>query len=224
MKGQDKEKKPEKVTKDASPEKAVQEVYPDFTDLINEENPKAYASQTGSKHFTVPTQMRILRQFCAKNKCTFRIRSVPTISALTHTVTTTVMIIGSNGMTIAEASSSSTKYAFNYAPMMREAATEIADTVSTGRALAKLGISPDGAFTSAEENVIFQFMKDNSSITEKQITHAANLFAGLSLEVKNMVKEKGQQITDLLSLVDGPNMTRALFEERVLAHLNTLKI
>jgi hypothetical protein len=225
MKGtKDAESTPEKKPAKASPAGTKEPVYValDFTEQINKYIGGAYESQaTKQKHFSVPVQMKILREFCKDNKVTPVVKIEASVNNLVHSVVATIEVLYPDGNLVGRASGASSKYAFNYAAMSREAATEIADTVATGRALAKLGITPDGTFTSEEENIVFQYMKDNSSITERLLTHTANLFAGLPIDMKNAIKEKGLQLKDLQGLVDSVSTTKAVFETRVADFLNS---
>lgn len=222
MKGESKKEPVKKEKKETTEVESHEGI--DFTHYISKYLEKAYTSQmSNQKHFSVPIQMTILREFCRDRGYSFTIETNPQIGNLAHNVTNTISLLDKKGTLIARASGTSTKYAFNFAPMVREAATEIADTISTGRALAKLGITPDGSFTSEEENVLFQFMRDNSSITEKHMTHTANLFAGLPMEVKNLIKQKNLSVKDFVSFVDNANTPAALFEERVTNYINSLE-
>lgn len=224
MKGTKETPAPEKKPAKTAPPATTEQTYValDFTEQINKYISGAYESQaTKQKHFNVPTQMKILREFCKDNRVTPVLKIEASVNNLVHSVIATVEVLYPDGNLVGRASGASSKYGFNYAAMSREAATEIADTVATGRALAKLGITPDGSFTSEEENIVFQYMKDNSSITERLITHTANLFAGLSMEMKNAIKERGIGLKDLQSLVDSVSTTKAVFESRVADFLNS---
>lgn len=227
MKGSKEEtttEKKEKPAKTSAPAKSGDHVYVplDFTSQIEKYVSGAYESQaTKQKHFNVPTQMKILREFCKDNHVVPVVKIEASVNNLVHSVIATVEVLYPDGNLVGKASGASSKYGFNYAAMSREAATEIADTVATGRALAKLGITPDGTFTSEEENIVFQYMRDNSSISERLLTHAANLFASLPVDTKNMIKERGLGIKDFQGLVDSVSTTKAVFETRVSDFLNS---
>lgn len=189
----------------------------DFAPYITEQINKSYVAKGGIRLFPVPVQISIFQSFAKDHNMGAIIRnSKVEITPFYHHVTVSAILRSmESGRIFMQGMGSSTRYSWEYVGMARNAATESADTIATGKALAKLGITPDGALRSKEEEQAWEGIQLLNNTD--QIEAAAITFSKLTREVKYEAQKQGLDITDIIGLIDlkSENAT-ALLEKAIL--------
>jgi hypothetical protein len=180
----------------------VQPLPQDFAPYITARIDKCYVAKGGVRLFPVPVQIAIFQEFAKDHNMGAILRNTKVdITPFYHHVTVSATLRSlETGRIHMQAMGSSTRYSWEYTGMARNAATESADTIATGKALGKMGITPDGALRSQEEEQAWEAIQ---TITNSDhIEAAAIAFSKLSREVKYEAQKQGLDIVDALGIID----------------------
>lgn len=185
-------------------------------------------STTKEKAFKVPTQMKILRELVQTSEQELSYLIQPRfidIGQAQRTVGVTVKIVDvARKATLAEGFGISTRYTYTIESKVKDAATEVAQTIALGKALSVLGIySPDGASTyTKDEMTLFEQTRDKVDPINLR-SKAAQLISELDEDLKKRMKIAGLTIDTILDLVDVTKSNSKQLTERVILFLETPK-
>lgn len=195
------------VSKKNSPIPKIPEKF-NFSSYLTKYEARFYTNNKGQTEIPVAVQYIILTEACKDWKLTFSTEIISSqITPLYHSIVVRVSITDLQGNVLKFADGISTKYAYDYVALAAKSASEVADTVATGRALAKLGINKDGKFSTQEEMDVFR--QTSKKPLDDAIRQAAALFAECPSNIKKMCDMNNINIPDLISLV-GPSKGNAV--------------
>lgn len=176
----------------------------DFAPYLEKYKDKFYTNSKNQTEIPVAVQFNILTEACRDWKLNFNTEIInATITSLFHSITSRVSIVDLDGKTLKSADGISTKYAYDYVALAAKSASEVADTISTGRALAKLGINIEGKFSTQEEMDVFRHSVKKP--LDNTMRDAATLFANCPASLKKSCEINNISIKDMVSLVAPAN-------------------
>lgn len=188
---------------------------------------QAYGTSTGEKAFKVATQLAMLKELVSGYAdISYRIEpKFIDIGQARITVGVTVQIYKpETNAVILEAFGISSRYTYTIESKVKDATTEVAQTVALGKALSLMGFnaSPASATYTKDEMVVFEKIADKIDAVSLR-TKAANLVNELDEELKKRMRIAGVNLDIILDLVDVNNTTSDQLAKRVRAYMDNPK-
>jgi len=175
-----------------------------FGKLIDKYENKSY-DYGGRKIFKVETQLHILQEYCETTGCSYDIDIFNIDVSIVHrTIGVKISIYDKNHNLIRSGSGVSTRAAYEFEILVKDAATEATQTVAIGKALSLLGITLDGALYSKDEIEIFENNKklDLANMKSKAIKLVGQLPEDLKTKIRKYDKLSATDIMSMVNLED----------------------
>lgn len=196
-------------------------------ELCDKYKSEAYTVTTTKElAFKVSTQLKMLRELVESEEyLTYKIEpKFIDIGQAHRTVGISVQILGSASTVVAEAFGISTRYTYSIESKVKDATTEVAQTIALGKALSLLGFNAsEGSCT---------YTKDEMTVFEKAVdkidpvalrTKAAQYISELDEDLKKRMRVASMNIDIILDLVDIQNTTLDQLTKRIRDYLDTPK-